>query len=567
MIKTAYLTSGPVSFTVFGGSDDFGFTKDRTFATLDESYTYQRFNDPVFRRPSKMRKQKWCTRHCHNTKLDGFVSANSAWGKWFMGFDEQGNPIARTSVYILIPLYAPQGAFSWAEGHPFLVPYPEAGTRFCAYAAYPSLPSRQLMSVACAIRGKPGEQSRGWSFSVDVDLLDATTSRAGFGEVFYGSWTDVVSRCRNIVNSGCRVPVEPGAFTPWDTFEASATPFSYDPERVGTAINRALDEAWEEAQNNVRIFQENKRSKGSDVYYDDELFMECAENFRPDMLSYLETAYGTWELPETIQTLVNGVAGLCRKDVPAKIKLITLIGAYLIWCYVIKPTPHDVNIVKRWFKDVLSPYRFSNARMYSRSSFSEKIGSGFFDGWQGWHQACVQLWPLDGHYLPNVGDYLDMVTSDHTLRVADGYGYRENLPSIAETVQALKDLFPLDAGAISEQFWNAIAFSFVVDWFLPVGDWMHRYSNKKYVQTLPVEWACRSTSAVCDASVEVDFRLRKCFEEAGLNLDPTASVWLSQYDRDFLKKVPEVEIFRGESNRPSTWGLQGTALFLQRVLR
>lgn len=60
-------------------------------------------------------------------------------------------------------------------------------------------------------------------------------------------------------------------------------------------------------------------------------------------------------------------------------------------------------------------------------------------------------------------------------------------------VQAFKDLdralLDLDLAPTAENIWDMIPFSFVVDWFLPVGDALSRREITSYVKTLPVQIA------------------------------------------------------------------------------
>jgi hypothetical protein len=80
---------------------------------------------------------------------------------------------------------------------------------------------------------------------------------------------------------------------------------------------------------------------------------------------------------------------------------------------------------------------------------------------------------------------IDGINVEMRLKAVIGAFTSEFVNFTDATDRALRALYEFDLLPTMSNLWDAVPWSFVVDWLVPLGDAMDRLENKHYVQTLP----------------------------------------------------------------------------------
>lgn len=273
---------------------------------------------------------------------------------------------------------------------------------------------------------------------------------------------------------------------------------------------------------------------------DEALVFDAVVEGRPDTSNWLETAIGSKALLPSIVTSISKVRGGILGTIQR------FAGSYLFWLYGLRPIPSDLKNLS----NAISIAR--GLKNYPEWSFSKtsEFKSGGYSGTQSAFVRCrgINRDPLS----------IDSIDSLDAPLTAGGYLQIGRRVDIA--INKLSDAgIPTDIPSLLSMFWDLLPYSFVIDWFVQIGNRLDLLSSKKYYDRLPILYVRRTIVATRDESDVLVLYAEICGLDA-----PSVSVTSEFYMR-FYSAAPDVPTLKARSATVSTHWLELGAIVVLRL--
>jgi len=149
---------------------------------------------------------------------------------------------------------------------------------------------------------------------------------------------------------------------------------------------------------------------------------------------------------------------------------------------------------------------------------------------------------VDNFYItnPHYSNWRLEVESTYTVRASSTFNYKYDLPYSAEGLKWRAYLDSLGLHASPANIWAILPWSFVVDWFAPVGDYLHNLDSDWAEPYINMIQACYSRSL----QIQATWYVKNLGPYTGNSRAPFAVTRFKSYDR--LLGLPEWEACQPE---------------------
>lgn len=128
--------------------------------------------------------------------------------------------------------------------------------------------------------------------------------------------------------------------------------------------------------------------------------------------------------------------------------------------------------------------------------------------------------------------------------------------AIGDSMVGIYELHKWGLYPTSAMLWDAIPFSFCIDWFIDLGNAAKTFDNNIWTMYFPIQYCIQSQKRTWSPPVE------RLWPDLGV----TGEIAFSYYDRYTSTVLPLPPIQTGEKSGPFTHWAEGTALVVQRML-